>query len=58
VTHDVLTPPAPHVSRVRLWTTILLPLVLLAAVVALIVTASCSNRTASSSTYSTAVPKP
>jgi ZIP family zinc transporter len=40
VTHDVLTPPAPHVSRVRLWTTILLPLVLLAAVVALIVTAN------------------
>lgn len=37
MTHDVLASPAPRVSRARLWTAIVLPLLLLAAVVALIV---------------------
>ena len=44
MTHDVLTPAAPHVGRLRLWTAIVLPLVLLAAVVALIVKFSPADR--------------
>jgi zinc transporter, ZIP family len=44
VTPEVLAPAAPAVGRARLWTAILLPLVLLAGVVALIVTFSPAER--------------